>query len=55
MLLGVDLAWNQDPDLQTEFTVYKQHSMDDNKRVTDERMDERSIQRANNTRSAVSV
>lgn len=39
MLLGVDLAWNQDPDLQTEFTVYKQHSID-NKRVAGRRMNE---------------
>lgn len=40
MLLEVDLAWNQDPDLQTEFTVYKQqqHSIDgqQNERRTNE-------------------
>lgn len=42
MLLEVDLAWNQGPDLQTEFTVYKQqqqqHSIDrqQNERRTNE-------------------
>lgn len=53
MLLGVDLAWNQDPDLQTEFTVYKQHSTDDNNKRATGRTNERGSQRANDPASCL--
>lgn len=35
MLLGVDLAWTWDPDLQTEFTTSSSRS-NDNERVSEQ-------------------